>query len=101
MEGKILVKGHESNRRVIAICDPELLGKKFVDGQFQLDMNPLFYGGEEMSAEELGKLIKSLERAYPSYNIVGKKSIDLCLKNDLISKEGIGKISGIPHAMVF
>ncbi len=101
MEGKILVKVHESYRRIISLCDQELLGKKFSDGKFQLDVNTPFYGGEERSAEEIIKLIKSFEKDYPLYNIIGKKSIDLCLKSNLISKEGIRKISGIPHAMVF
>lgn len=96
-----LVKIHESYRRVIAICDRELLGKKFSDGKFQLEVNNHFYSGEEMDAGEIRQLIKSLEKDYPSYNIVGKKSVDLCLKSNLISKEGVRKISGIPHAMVF
>ena len=96
-----LVKVHESSRRVVAICDRELLGKKFEEGKFQLEVNNHFYNGEEMSEDEVVQLIKSLEGDYPSYNIVGKKSVDLCLKSNLISKEGIVKISGIPHAMVF
>ena len=101
MEKNHLVKVHESYRRVIAICDRELLGKKFEQGKMQLEVINHFYNGEEMSEVEVVELIKSFEKAFPSYNIVGKKSVDLCLKSNLISKEGIIKISGIPHAMVF
>jgi len=101
MDDKILIKVHENYRRVVAICDPELLGKKFVEGKVQLDLNDHFYNGEEMKIEQAENLIKNLEKDSPSYNIVGEKSINLCIKNKIIDEEGVKKISGIPHAMVF
>lgn len=101
MNDKILIKVHENYRRVVAICDPELLGKKFVEGKVQLDLNDHFYNGEEMQIEKAGNLIKNLDKDSPSYNIVGEKSINLCIKNKIIDEDGVRKISGIPHAMVF
>ena len=98
---KISVKIHESYKRVVAICDSELVGKNFKEGNFQLDVTEQFYGGKEMSETEVKSLFQKLERAFPSYNIVGKKAVELCLKQKLINENGIKKISGIPYAMVF
>jgi len=100
-KSKISVKVHESYRRVVAICDSELVGKKFEDGKFQLDLNEHFYNGEELQASEVADMIKKLGKDSPSYNIVGKRSVDLCVKESLIEKEGVKKISGIPYAMIF
>ena len=101
MEIKLLVKIHESSRKVVAMCDSNLLGKKFVEGNFQLEINNHFYEGKEMSEEEIEKLISVLEKDSPSYNIVGEKSIGLFLKKNLILKEGVKKIAGVPYAMIF
>ena len=101
MEIKLLVKIHGSYRKIVAMCDSNLLGKKFEEGNLQLEINEHFYEGKEMSEEEIEKLISVLENESPSYNIVGEKSIELFLKRNLILKEGVKKISGVPYAMIF
>lgn len=35
-----------------------------------------------------------------TFNIVGKKSIELALKHGIVLKEGIKEIHGIPFAMI-
>jgi hypothetical protein len=40
---------HSSCRDVVAICDSELLGKVFEEGQLQLDVKESFYKGEKGS----------------------------------------------------
>ncbi len=79
---------------VLAICDSELLGKKFTQNDFQLDLTGDFYKGEEKSEEEIKELLKDIY----IINAVGKKCIDFLLKNNLIEKEKIITIKGIPHA---
>ena len=101
MKEKISVKVHESYRKVVVICDSELVGKKFVDGDFQLEINKHFYEGDGMPEEEVAKLIRSLKRESPSYNIVGERAVNLCLKENIIEEGGVKKISGIPLAMTF
>lgn len=100
-ENKLSVKIHESYRKIVAICDPELVGKVFKEGNFILELNKKFYEGEKMTEEEVLNLISFLEKDYPSYNIVGERAVKICLKANLISREGIKKIAKIPHAMVF
>ena len=93
---KMIVKVHKTpdGRKVVAICDNELVGKKFEEGKFQLDLSSSFYKGEEMDEEKARVLIKG------SYilNIVGEKSIDFAMKLGIVKKESIIKIKNIPHA---
>lgn len=92
----MIVKVHKNTEGqfLLAICDNNLIGKKFEEGNLQLDLSSDFYKGEEKSEEEIMSLIKG---AY-MLNVVGEESIEFALKNDLIEKEHIIKIKNIPHA---
>jgi len=78
----------------MALCDSELLGKKFTQGDLQLDLTGDFYKGEEKSEQEL---LKMLDDAY-IINAVGKTCIEFLLKHKLIDKENIITVDSIPHA---
>ncbi len=90
----------KSYRDVVAICDRELLGKKFEEGKFQLDIKENFYKGEEVGTKSLVEIMKKMSAEDATFNIVGKKSVDAALKAGIISKDGIGRIQKIPFALV-
>lgn len=92
---RMIVKVHKTQdgRKIVAICDNDLIGKKFGEGNLQLDLSSSFYRGEEMSEEGIIRLIES------SYivNIVGEKSIKLAIKWGIVDKGNIIKIKNIPQ----
>ncbi len=91
----ILVKIHKTKfKDVIAVCDSNLIGKKFEEKDLQLNITERFYKGESMAEE---KIITILENA-ENVNIVGEESIKLGIKAGIIIKENILTIEGIPHA---
>ena len=96
----MFVKVSSSYRTVVAICDSDLIGKKFEEGNFQLDVRENFYKGEEISKEKLIPMIRNFYKDDATFNIVGKESTQTALKAGIISKEGIKKIQGIPFAMI-
>ena len=96
----MLVKIHNTYRMVVAICDTNLVGKKFEEGERQLDLTGNFFKGEEKTEEEIKKIIKDLKIEDASFNIVGKDSCRLAKEIGLINEEGINKIQGVPVAMV-
>ncbi|MEK6852930.1 MAG: DUF424 family protein [Nanoarchaeota archaeon] len=100
-EKEIYIKVHESYRKVVAICDSELLGKKFSDEKMQLDVNRDFYNGEKKNFEEIVELVKALDDDNATFNIVGKNSVEACKKANVISDEGIIIVKDIPLAMIF
>lgn len=90
----------KSYRDIVAICDSELLGKRFEQGKFQLDVKESFFKGDETDEEKTIEIMKDMEKEDSTFNIIGKKSVNAALKAGIITKEGIGKIRGIPFALV-
>ncbi len=92
----MIVKIHRTNdgRNILAVCDSDLLGKKFEENDLQLDLTSNFYKGEEKNEQEVLELFK----ISPIINLVGEKSINLALKAKIIGKKHIIKIKNIPHA---
>ena len=98
----MFIKIHKSQniRPVVAICDSNIIGKKFEEGKRQLDLRENFYKGEETSKEKAVKLIQRQTVEDASFNIVGKESIATAIEAGIIQKEGVHKIKGIPFSLV-
>ena len=90
----------KSYRDIIAICDSELLGKKFEEGKFQLDVKESFFKGEKTDEEKAIEIMRDMSKEDATFNIIGEKSINTALKAGIISKQGIKKIQGVPFAFV-
>ncbi len=90
----ILVKIHEG---CVAVCDADLVGKKFEEGELSLDVSERFYGGEKVSREEL----KEVFSESTNLNLVGKETVDIALEEKVIKNEDVIVIQGVPHAQVY
>lgn len=97
----LLVKIHSATRYVVAICDKEIYGQKFLDadGIRQLDLSTTFFQGEEKSEEEVEELMLEMVREDASFNLVGEKTCEIALKTGLIDEEAIARIANIPVAL--
>ncbi len=94
------IKIHKSYRNVVAVCDSDLIGKKFEEGIKQLDVKDSFYKGEEIPREKLIEVMKFQSREDSTFNIVGEESIKAGIEAGVISAQGIKRIKGIPYALV-
>jgi len=81
---------------LIGACDEQLIGKKFEDGKFQIDVSKEFYDGQRIKAEALKKYLIEATIA----NLVGKETIKCAIDLGLIDSDCIIKIKGIPHAQM-
>ncbi|MFP4403417.1 MAG: DUF424 family protein [Nanoarchaeota archaeon] len=93
----ILVKKHITNNRLmLALCDKDIFGKKYIENSVVLDLNCDFYNGLVMPDDEIKELIKK------SYivNAAGIKSINLIKELNLIDEKNILFIEKIPHAQI-
>lgn len=91
----MIVKIHKTaeGRKIVAICDNNLIGKRFEEGKLQLDLNSAFYKGKEMGKEEVKELLKE-----PCIvNIVGEESVNFALQAGIANKKDVLRISNIPH----
>jgi hypothetical protein len=94
------VKIHKSYRGVVAICDSDLISRKFEEGNSELFVRENFFKGEEKTDSEIEEIMEDLKKEDATFNIVGKKAIAIALKVGLIKKEGIRTIGGVPFALV-
>lgn len=99
---KFLVKIHLAYREIVAVSDIGLLGKRFEQGNTQLEVNEHFYGGKdskEMSEKQLLKVLQEAEENDACFNFVGKDSVNIAIKKGLVDKNSVIKIQGVPHAL--
>lgn len=87
----IWIKKHD---KVLAACDEELLGKKFIEKEVELHINENFYKGELVSEEDLSKLLDEME----NINLVGENAIKVAKQKSLVVD--VKKIDGVPFTMI-
>jgi uncharacterized protein len=96
----MFIKVHQAYRSVVAVCDSDLIGKKFEEGRAVLDVRDDFYRGEEKGEDEIASTIVDMAKEDATFNIIGKDSIKIALEVGLISEEGTKTIQGVPYALV-
>lgn len=96
---KFCVKIHTSYRKVVAICDSELIDKKFEEDKRQLDLRESFFKEKEIEEAELRRLLKIQVVEDATFNIVGNNTIKIAIEEGLISPDGTSTIQGIPFAL--
>lgn len=90
---------HGMNRTIVALCDSELLGRIFKEGEVTLDLQSYkdFYDGSRVSQEEAVMLLKNAENA----NVVGEKSVEAAREAFGFAKERIKTVKGVPHLQIY
>ncbi len=91
------MKKYETERHlIVAVCDKEILGKKFHEGEFTLKLEPSFYKGSDVSESEVKEVLSCATIA----NIAGEKAIACAVECGCIEPETVIFIEGIPHAQM-
>ena len=94
----MIAKKHDiGTNTILAVCDKEHLGKEFEDGKLFFKVSEKFFGGEEVTEEELLELMIESESA----NFFGNKCVAIAIKKGLISETSVINISGIKHAQIY
>ncbi|WP_336360524.1 DUF424 domain-containing protein [Haladaptatus sp. ZSTT2] len=81
---------------LVSVCDSEILGKTFSEGDVTISVSESFYDGEEMTEEAV---IASLRRATVA-NIVGTRSIALAVEHGFVDESTVLTIGDTRHAQV-
>ena len=82
----------KDGKTLLAVCDSELLGKKFEEGRLQLDLTTSFYRGEKKNKKEVADLMRNADMV----NLVGEEAIAVAASEELLSPENVKRIAGIP-----
>lgn len=94
------IKIHLAYRKIVALCDSDLIGKTFEEGIKQIEVKESFFKGDEKNKQEILKILQEMAKEDATFNIVGKESIQTALEAGIIEQHGIMKIQEIPIALV-
>ncbi len=81
---------------IVAVCDRNLLGKKFREGKLVLKLDSSFYKGDEANEIDVKEALSSATIA----NIAGEKAIACAVECGCIDLDTVIFIEGIPHAQM-
>lgn len=96
----MLVKIHKASRWIVAICDSDLIGKKFEQGKRQLDLTTSFFKGDEKTEQEVREIILDYQREDACFNIAGKQACEIAKELGVVDDNGIIRIQNVPVALV-
>lgn len=81
---------------LVAVCDQDVLGETFEEGEISLTVTEGFYGGEEVDAEHV---VESLARADVA-NIVGTRAVELAVEEGFVDEGRVLDVGETRHAQL-
>jgi uncharacterized protein len=86
------LKVHRQGAEVlIAVCDSDLVGKKFAEGRLRLEVSKDFFGEEMASPEEVEAALRSATIA----NFVGCCAVEQAICLGYVERENVLSIDGV------
>lgn len=91
-EKGMYLRAHEQGKeRLIAVCDCEILGRKFSEGQLRIDVSPDFFGSERATHAEVEAALASATMA----NFVGQRTVRYAISLGYVEEDNVLSIDGI------
>ena len=91
------LKTYESGKEIlIAVCDCDLLGKRFEEGPLHVDVCADFFGNVKATLEDIERSLSNATIA----NFVGKNAVDFAIKLGYVDRENVLIIDGVPCAQM-
>ena len=86
---------------IIAACDEELLGNIYSDGVILLDLEKYsgFYKGDLITEQAASERI--IPDELHSANIVGRRSVGICIERGVARKADVMHVKGVPFLQIY
>ncbi|MCQ4152658.1 MAG: DUF424 domain-containing protein [Archaeoglobales archaeon] len=81
---------------LVAVCDSELVGKTFREGNLKIEVKEDFYGTEDFDEKEVEEALKRATIA----NITGKRAVELAIRIGIVDRERVLRIGDCLHAQM-
>ncbi|ADB57411.1 DUF424 domain-containing protein [Archaeoglobus profundus] len=81
---------------VVAVCDSEIVGKTFREGDLKIEVKESFYGEKDVDEDEVRRALRIATIA----NITGRRAVQLAIEMGIIDKENVLKIEDCWHAQM-
>ena len=96
----MLLRERETERGLlVSVCDPDLVGETFEDGEISLTVEESFYAGENAVEADADAVIEGLRRASVA-NLVGEESVGVAVEAGLIDEATVLEVGETRHAQL-
>lgn len=94
---ELLLNVRETDKgRLVSVCDEDLLGEEFENGDVSLTVNPDFYDGERVDE---ATVVESLAKCSVA-NLVGTRAVDIAIEQGFVDEENVLDLDGTRHAQL-
>lgn len=90
----ILTERQTEQGLLVTVCDGDLLGETFEDGEVSLSVTEEFYGGERADREAVAESLAAASVA----NLVGERAVALAIEEGFVEEANVLDIDGTVHA---
>lgn len=94
--GFLLTERDTEKGSLVAVCDAEILGDTFANGDVSLTVNEGFYGGDRAGKESV---IASLRGAQIA-NVVGERAVAVAVEAGIIDADAVLEVGATQHAQL-
>lgn len=96
----MLLRERQTDRGLlVSVCDADILGESFENGQVSLTVTESFYGGDDAEEVDADAMVEGLRRASIA-NLVGDECIDAAVAAGLVDEETVIDVGGTRHAQL-
>jgi len=81
---------------LVSVCDPDVMGETFENGEVSLTVDESFYDGEQATEDEVVDSLASCSVA----NIVGDEAVGVAVENGFVDEENVLDLDGTRHAQL-
>ncbi len=96
MDTLLLNERETPKGRLVSVCDADVLGEEFENGDVSLTVDPAFYDGDP--ADE-NAVVRSLANCSVA-NLVGTNAVDLAVEHGFVDEENVLDLDGTRHAQL-
>lgn len=95
-DGLLLTERETDEGLLVAVCDPDILGETFENGEVSLTVTEEFYDGDPADADTV---CRSLARCSTA-NLVGEEAVDLAVEEGFVDEANVLDLDGTRHAQL-
>ncbi len=96
MDTLLLNERETPKGRLVSVCDADVLGEEFENGDVSLTVDPAFYDGD---AVDENAVVQSLANCSVA-NLVGTDAVDLAVEHGFVDEENVLELDGTRHAQL-
>lgn len=90
---RVYTQGRE---RLVAACDPDIVGKTFRSDGLVLEVSESFYHGDDVDEDALINWLRLATVA----NLSGERVVAVAIENGFVDEGCVVRIDGVPHAQM-